>query len=91
MNQLPAICRTVTFPTSPRTFWLLRSGPSELWYKDAVIVLLQPDALREAKAIVLPLLLEPRRSYELIWMDLAGLQLLERFKVSLPRIFEILQ
>jgi hypothetical protein len=59
------------------------------------MVLLQLDPLWKAKAIALPLLLEPRRFYYLIgyliWFDLAGLQLLERLKVPVLRLFEILQ
>ncbi|HEY6845855.1 MAG TPA: hypothetical protein VI320_06550, partial [Terracidiphilus sp.] len=67
------------------------ADPTEFRKENPAVFLIEFKSLREAKAIVLPLLLEPRRSYDLNWMDLAGLQLLERFKVSFPRIFEILQ
>jgi hypothetical protein len=56
------------------------ADPTEFRKENPTVFLIEFKSLREAKAIVLPLLLEPRRSYELIWMDLAGLQLLERSK-----------
>jgi hypothetical protein len=63
------------------------ADPTEFRKENPTVFLIDFKFLREAKAFVLPLLLELRRSYEPIWIDLAGLQLLERFKVSGPTHF----
>ena len=67
------------------------ADPAEFRKENPTVFLIEFKSLREAKTIVLPLSLELRRFYYLIWFDLAGLQLLERFKVPVPRFFEILQ
>jgi hypothetical protein len=67
------------------------ADPAEFRKENPTVFLIEFKFLRKTKAIVLPLFLELRRSYYLIWIDLACLQLLERIKVPVPPIFEILQ
>jgi hypothetical protein len=56
------------------------ADPAEFRKENPTVFLIEFKSLREAKAIALPLFLELRRSYYLIWINLAGLQLLERSK-----------
>jgi hypothetical protein len=90
INPLPAVCRTVTLLASPEDLPAVGvADPAEFrtyGFPDRVQILAGRESLS-----CCPFLLNSGGSTRLIWIDLAGLQLLERFSLPVPRIFEILQ